>query len=228
MARPRVVDRGDGLQIWRVAANILNKQSRTADSVWSSSLGVGRGLTAPSPYNSIFVTIHYAEPRVMNWLAYGSGAGSLMCIEPLCLPTQISKPRTLPRCTPHQLRHLVIMLGANLNVEVAVVGPSLHESCSQGIYEYVTFLHRRTGLFYYRKQQEKSLQLYHNLLHACLSESDVCPDWSRSVFSKWRFLASPGPRLLETSPPKFLQSFEKFSDLRYHDVTPWRRVIAGL
>jgi hypothetical protein len=38
MARPRVTDRGDGLQIWRVAANILNKQSRTADSGWYSSL----------------------------------------------------------------------------------------------------------------------------------------------------------------------------------------------
>jgi hypothetical protein len=39
MARPRVADRGDGLQIWRVAANMLNKQSLTADSGWSSSLG---------------------------------------------------------------------------------------------------------------------------------------------------------------------------------------------
>jgi hypothetical protein len=29
--------------VWRVAANILNKQSRTADKAWSSSLGVGRG-----------------------------------------------------------------------------------------------------------------------------------------------------------------------------------------
>ena len=28
--------------MWRVAANILNKQSRTADKGWSSSLGVGR------------------------------------------------------------------------------------------------------------------------------------------------------------------------------------------
>jgi hypothetical protein len=36
---------GDGLQIWRVAANILNKHSRTDDSGWSSSLGVERGLT---------------------------------------------------------------------------------------------------------------------------------------------------------------------------------------
>jgi hypothetical protein len=28
--------------IWRVAANILNKQSGTADNEWSFSLGVGR------------------------------------------------------------------------------------------------------------------------------------------------------------------------------------------
>jgi hypothetical protein len=31
MARPQVVDGGDSLQIWRVAVNILNKQSWTAD-----------------------------------------------------------------------------------------------------------------------------------------------------------------------------------------------------
>jgi hypothetical protein len=49
MARPRVADRGDGLQIWTVAANMLNKQSRTADSGWSSSLGVGRGAKNPPP-----------------------------------------------------------------------------------------------------------------------------------------------------------------------------------
>ena len=29
--------------VWRVTANILNKQSRTADTGWSSSLGFGRG-----------------------------------------------------------------------------------------------------------------------------------------------------------------------------------------
>ena len=34
--------------IWRVAANILNKQSQTADEGWSSSLGVGQGAnTSP-------------------------------------------------------------------------------------------------------------------------------------------------------------------------------------
>jgi hypothetical protein len=31
MVCPQVSDGGDGLQTWRVAANILNKQSRTAD-----------------------------------------------------------------------------------------------------------------------------------------------------------------------------------------------------
>jgi hypothetical protein len=45
MARPRVADGGDGLQIWRVAENILNKQSRTAVKGWSSSLEVGRGAS---------------------------------------------------------------------------------------------------------------------------------------------------------------------------------------
>ena len=33
--------------IWWVAANILNKQSRTADKRWSSSLGVGEVPTTP-------------------------------------------------------------------------------------------------------------------------------------------------------------------------------------
>jgi hypothetical protein len=33
--------------VWRVAANILNKQSWTTDKGWSSSLGVGRGSGVP-------------------------------------------------------------------------------------------------------------------------------------------------------------------------------------
>jgi len=47
MVRPRVADGGDVLQIWRVAANILNKQSRTVDRGWFSSLGFSEGLTTP-------------------------------------------------------------------------------------------------------------------------------------------------------------------------------------
>jgi len=29
--------------VWRIAANILNKQSRTADKGWATNLGVGPG-----------------------------------------------------------------------------------------------------------------------------------------------------------------------------------------
>jgi hypothetical protein len=41
MARPQVADGEDGFHIWRVAANILNKQLHTA------SLGLGVELTTP-------------------------------------------------------------------------------------------------------------------------------------------------------------------------------------
>jgi hypothetical protein len=49
MARPQVADGGDGLQVWRVAANILNKQSRTVDKGWSSGFGVERGAKNSLP-----------------------------------------------------------------------------------------------------------------------------------------------------------------------------------
>ena len=35
--------------IWRLAVNKLNKQPRTADEGWSSSLEVVRGANNPSP-----------------------------------------------------------------------------------------------------------------------------------------------------------------------------------
>jgi hypothetical protein len=49
MARRQVADGGDAIQLWMAAANILNKQSRTADTGWSSSLGVVRGANNSSP-----------------------------------------------------------------------------------------------------------------------------------------------------------------------------------
>jgi hypothetical protein len=49
MVPSRLVDGGGGLRIWRVAANILNKESRTADKGWLSSLGVGRGANSSLP-----------------------------------------------------------------------------------------------------------------------------------------------------------------------------------
>jgi hypothetical protein len=51
MARPQVPDGGDGLQIRKVPANILNKQ--TADMGWSFSLWGGRGVTIPHRKNSL-------------------------------------------------------------------------------------------------------------------------------------------------------------------------------
>jgi hypothetical protein len=50
MAHPQVADGGDALQVWREAANILNKQSRTADKGWSSSLAVLKAKVGPTPY----------------------------------------------------------------------------------------------------------------------------------------------------------------------------------
>lgn len=49
MVRPEVADGGDDFQIWRVAANILNKQSRTTDTGRSPSLGLGVGLKNATP-----------------------------------------------------------------------------------------------------------------------------------------------------------------------------------
>jgi len=49
MACPQVADGGDGLQIWTVATNMLNKQSQTADKGWSSSFRVGKGTNNSSP-----------------------------------------------------------------------------------------------------------------------------------------------------------------------------------
>jgi hypothetical protein len=68
MARPQVADGGDSLQIWRVAANILNKQSRTAGTGWSSSLGVGPGLTAP----------HRKTPNLLSNVLKSLGRGRIL------------------------------------------------------------------------------------------------------------------------------------------------------
>ena len=47
--------------IWRVAANKLNKQSRTANEGWSSSLGVGRDANNTSPWKTMLSNTHMAR-----------------------------------------------------------------------------------------------------------------------------------------------------------------------
>jgi len=42
-----IADGGNSFHMWRVAANISNKQSRTADKEWSCSLEFRRGAATP-------------------------------------------------------------------------------------------------------------------------------------------------------------------------------------
>jgi hypothetical protein len=69
MARPQVVDGGGGLKIWRIAANILNRQSRTDDRGWSSSLGVGREANNPhrKTTNVLRNVLKRPEPGRILW-----------------------------------------------------------------------------------------------------------------------------------------------------------------
>jgi hypothetical protein len=68
MVCPQVVDGGDGLQIRSVAANILNNLSQTADRRWSSSLGLGRGLTSP----------HHKTPNLLQNVLKSLGPGRIL------------------------------------------------------------------------------------------------------------------------------------------------------
>jgi len=59
MAPPRVTDGGDGLQIWTIATNVLNKIWWTAVKGWSPSLGLGEGLASPHRKKSAgYETLH--------------------------------------------------------------------------------------------------------------------------------------------------------------------------
>jgi hypothetical protein len=53
--------------MWRVAANILNKQSWRAGKGWSSSLGTGREANNTSPKNKLVAKCHKG-PR--TWKDY--------------------------------------------------------------------------------------------------------------------------------------------------------------
>jgi hypothetical protein len=46
MERPLVAGGGDGVQIWRVAAIVLNKQLPKTDREWSFSFGDGKGVNS--------------------------------------------------------------------------------------------------------------------------------------------------------------------------------------
>jgi hypothetical protein len=49
--------------IWMVAGNILNRQSRTADKEWSSSLGIGRGAETAHRKTYLVTKCSHRKPR---------------------------------------------------------------------------------------------------------------------------------------------------------------------
>ena len=72
--------------IWRVAANKLNMQSRTANKGWSYSLGVGRGANNSSPVKKKLLRITHGQGASSGQLAgaceYGNElSGSIKCGE---------------------------------------------------------------------------------------------------------------------------------------------------
>jgi len=55
----------DGLEIWRVAANILNEQLQASNKKWSSSLELGEGLRICHCKKKQLVSKCYRGPQ--NW-----------------------------------------------------------------------------------------------------------------------------------------------------------------
>ena len=60
--------------IWRVAANILNKQAGTADKGWSSSLGLGKMLRIS--YSKKYHVTKFLHRNPRNWTDTLVQAGS--------------------------------------------------------------------------------------------------------------------------------------------------------
>jgi hypothetical protein len=54
----------NSLHIWRIAANISNKQSQITDKGWSSSWGLGVGLTINR--KSKFAAKYYKRPQTLT------------------------------------------------------------------------------------------------------------------------------------------------------------------
>jgi hypothetical protein len=71
MAHLQVADGGNGLQIWRATANILNKQSRRADKRWPTNLGLGVGLKTAHRKNLLcYEMFQGSSDHVVNILEY--------------------------------------------------------------------------------------------------------------------------------------------------------------
>jgi len=64
MTRPQIVDGRDGLQMWRVRMNILNKELRTAGKEWCPpAWGLDEGLQTSHRKKKQLVTKYYTGTR---------------------------------------------------------------------------------------------------------------------------------------------------------------------
>jgi hypothetical protein len=69
MAHPQIAVGGDTLQFWRAAANILNKQSWTADKGGPPDWGLGMGLTTHRKKISLLRTFKRGlRPGRIPWI----------------------------------------------------------------------------------------------------------------------------------------------------------------
>ena len=67
------------LPLWRVAANIVNKQWRTADKRWRSSLGGGRGVTTPQR-KRYHITNHSQRSQTRTGYDLNNGKGTSVSV----------------------------------------------------------------------------------------------------------------------------------------------------
>ena len=75
--------------VWKVAANILNKQSRTADKGWSSSLGFGQGAYSSSLWKCIMLrSVHTVL-----------GPGTILCYDIVIDGRHVGCRVILPVCS---------------------------------------------------------------------------------------------------------------------------------
>jgi hypothetical protein len=105
MARPQVADGGDSLQIWTVAANILNKQLRIDNRGCPRVWGLGVGIT----------TLHRKMPACYEVLRTDGGGFPLLITNSPLLHTHVSLSNDV--CdSPDQVAHYHILglkLGAS-------------------------------------------------------------------------------------------------------------------
>jgi hypothetical protein len=78
----QVVDKRNGLQIWRVTKRKLNKQLRTADKRWSS--GVGKALRVKSPLQKIITLRDFGQHVTCFTLVSGLAYSSPLKMEATC------------------------------------------------------------------------------------------------------------------------------------------------